>query len=184
MMSNANLERVFAQVYFDYTGKSGATFCNNPSTLAKVVKERLKETNETDYKLATVSAAKRWLKKTPLATQLFKNRKPKVIGQPYYSKKVDHIWFGDCIFVNKALRAYNKSTVRLLSIVDGFSKFGFVSALKNGTSREAAEKFEQIILQNNKRTPQVFRSDKGSGNISLVPSWLTVFFITYCRIYW
>ena len=73
---------------------------------------------------------------------------------------VDEIWSADLVFMDK-LSKWNKGFKYILTVIDVFSKFAWVSPLKNKNGISITNAFKTIVMKSN-RKPEFLWVDKGS----------------------
>ena len=76
-----------------------------------------------------------------------------------YVNGIDKIWAADLV----EMQAFSKSNhgVRyLLTVIDVFSKYGWMLPLKDKTAKSVADAFKEIFKQS-KRKPEKLWTDKG-----------------------
>lgn len=78
----------------------------------------------------------------------------------------DDLWQADLADL-KNISQYNNGVKYLMLVVDVFSKYGWIRALKNKTGKEVSEAFESIF-KTEKRKPQSLQCDKGKEFVSLL----------------
>ena len=83
-------------------------------------------------------------------TRKFKKRR-------VYTGGVDKIWAADIVDM-KAFAKYNKGVKYLLTVLDVFSKYGWIAPLKTKTGVEVANALRQIFKE---RKPEILWVDKG-----------------------
>lgn len=83
----------------------------------------------------------------------FPRRKTKMVG-------IDNLWQMDLSDLQK-LSKYNKGYRYLLCIIDTFSRFAFVEAIKTKTGKEITFVFKNL-LERTKRKPQLIHVDEGT----------------------
>ena len=86
-------------------------------------------------------------------------RKRKVI-----SYGIDEIWASDLVEIQKYSK-WNKGIKYLLTVIDVFSKYGWIVALKDKKTESVSLAFDHIFKKN-KRKPEKLWTDKGSEFIS------------------
>ena len=72
---------------------------------------------------------------------------------------IDELWQGDLAEMSR-LKRWNRNYKFILTVLDGFSKFGFARPLKTKEGTEVASAFEDIIKKSG-RKPTLFQSDQG-----------------------
>lgn len=78
----------------------------------------------------------------------------------YITNNIDQLWQADLNDM-RGLAKYNDGINYLMSVVDVFSKFGFIVPLKNKSNQSVQKAFE-IIFERSGRKPQNLQTDKGS----------------------
>lgn len=78
----------------------------------------------------------------------------------YISNNIDQTWEADLNDM-RGLAEYNDGVNYLLSVIDVFSKYGFIVPLKNKTNQSVKKAFE-FIFESTGRRPENLRTDKGS----------------------
>ena len=86
-------------------------------------------------------------------------RKRKVI-----SYGIDKIWAADLVEIQKYSK-WNKGIKYLLTVIDVFSKYGWIVPLKDKKTESVSSAFDRIFKKS-KRKPEKLWTDKGSGRIS------------------
>ena len=81
-----------------------------------------------------------------------------LINVLYSLNKVDDIWTADLI--NMSFSRSNKSYKYLLTVIDVFSKYGWIVPLKTKTGKEVAQAFRKLFLNGH---PSRLWTDKGIG---------------------
>ena len=74
-------------------------------------------------------------------------------------KDIDDIWAADLVDMIKFSR-YNKGFKYLLTVIDVFSKFGWIIPLKDKSGKSVSEALESIF-KNSNRSPNNLWTDKG-----------------------
>ena len=77
---------------------------------------------------------------------------------------VDKIWAADLIEMQKYSK-WNKGVKHLLTVIDVFSKYGWIVALKDKKTESVSLAFD-LIFEKSKRKPEKLWTDKGSESIS------------------
>ena len=77
---------------------------------------------------------------------------------------VDKIWAADLVEVQKYSK-WNKGIKYLLTVIDVFSKYGWIVALKDKKTESVSLAFDHIF-EKSKRKPEKLWTDKGSEFIS------------------
>ena len=77
-----------------------------------------------------------------------------------YAPHIDMLWQADLADMS-LLQAHNRGTRFLLTVIDVFSKFAFVRALKRKTGEELTAAFASILKESG-RKPQQLQTDKGT----------------------
>ena len=77
---------------------------------------------------------------------------------------VDKIWAGDLIEMQKYSK-WNKGVKYLLTVIDVFSKYGWIVPLKDKKTESVSSAFDRIFKKS-KRKPETLWTDKGSEFIS------------------
>ena len=80
------------------------------------------------------------------------------------AKAVDHVWQADLTDLSN-IAVYNDNIKFLLFVIDVYSRYLFITPLKNKKGTTVAEAFNSIFKSNN-RIPGVLITDKGSEFIS------------------
>lgn len=73
---------------------------------------------------------------------------------------IDHLWEIDLCDM-QSFAQYNNGYKFILSVIDVFSKFGWMVPLKNKTAKEITTGFRKIITESG-RKPLAIQSDKGA----------------------
>ena len=77
---------------------------------------------------------------------------------------VDKIWAGDLVEIQKFSK-WNKGVKYLLTVIDVFSKYGWIVPLKDKKTESVSSAFDRIFKKS-KRKPEMLWTDKGSEFIS------------------
>ncbi len=93
-----------------------------------------------------------------LANELHKPIKRKFLKRKVYAFNIDNIWAADLVEMG-ALAKFNKGYKYLLTVIDIFSKYGWIVPLKNKTGKSVAKAFTSIFQQG--RVPTRLWTDKG-----------------------
>jgi len=72
---------------------------------------------------------------------------------------IDKIWAADLV-EKQAFSKSNRGVTYLLTVIDVFSKFGWMLPLKDKTGKSVADAFKEIFKQS-KRNPEKLWTDKG-----------------------
>ena len=72
---------------------------------------------------------------------------------------IDKIWAADLVEI-QAFSESNRGVRYLLTVIDVFSKYGWILPLKDKTGKSVVEAFKEIFKKS-KRKPEKFRIDKG-----------------------
>ena len=94
-----------------------------------------------------------------LAKELHKPIKRKFLKRRVIVKDIDDIWAADLVDMIKFSR-YNKGFKYLLTVIDVFSKFGWIIPLKDKSGKSVSEALESIF-KNSNRSPNNLWTDKG-----------------------
>ena len=73
---------------------------------------------------------------------------------------IDKIWAGDLVEIQKYSK-WNKGVKYLLTVIDVFSKYGWMVALKDKKTESVSSAFDRIFKKS-KRKPEKLWTDKGS----------------------
>ena len=92
-----------------------------------------------------------------LAEELHKPVTKKFPKRTVYVKGIDEIWAGDLVDM-KSFSKSNGGIKYLLTVIDIFSKFGWIIPLKDKTGKSVSEGFERIFKE---RKPKKIWVDKG-----------------------
>ena len=92
-----------------------------------------------------------------LAEELHKPVTRKFKKRRVYAGGVDEIWTADLVDM-KSFEKFNKGVKYLLTVIDVFSKYGWIVPLKNKTGVEVANALKQILKE---RKPDKLWVDKG-----------------------
>ena len=92
-----------------------------------------------------------------LAEELHKPVNRKYKKRRVYARGVDKIWAADLVDMS-AFKKFNKGVKYLLTVIDVFSKYGWIVPLKNKTGWEVAKALKQIFKE---RKPDKLWVDKG-----------------------
>ena len=97
-----------------------------------------------------------------LTNELFKPSRKKFQRRRVVSLFVDHIWATDLLDLQRYSRV-NKGYKYILVVVDVFSKYAWLKALKTKKGVEVAKAFKEIIRNSNNNIPPKFLwSDRGT----------------------
>ena len=94
-----------------------------------------------------------------LADELHKPIRRKFIKRKVFVKDIDDIWTADLVDMSKFAK-YNKGYKYLLTIIDTFSKYGWIVPLKNKSANSVVEAFENVFKRSG-RIPDRLWTDKG-----------------------
>ena len=94
-----------------------------------------------------------------LADELHKPIRRKFIKRTVFVKNVDDIWTADLVDMQKLSRE-NKGFKYLLTVIDVFSKYGWIIPLKTKTGVEVAEALQNLFEKN--KPPSKLWTDKGT----------------------
>ena len=92
-----------------------------------------------------------------LAEELHKPVTRKFTKRRVYVNGIDKIWAADLVDM-KSLEKFNEGVKYLLTVIDTFSKYGWIKPLKNKTGVEVANALRQIFKE---RKPEKLWVDKG-----------------------
>ena len=98
-----------------------------------------------------------------LADELHKPITRKFQKRSVISNGIDDIWAADLVEMQKYSK-WNKGNKYLLMVIDVFSKYGWIIALKDKKTETVSKAFDDIFKS--KRKPQMLWTDKGSEFIS------------------
>jgi hypothetical protein len=107
----------------------------------------------------SANKVKEWLQSQDTYT-LHKPVKIKFKRNKYITNNIDQLWEADLNDM-RGLSQYNDGVKYLLSVIDVFSKYGFLVPLKNKTNTCVQEAFENIFKHSG-RKPEHLRTDKGT----------------------
>lgn len=105
------------------------------------------------------SKIKKWLKSQDVYTLHYPIRKKKFHRNHYIVQDIDQLWEIDLCDM-KMYKKFNDNYTFLLSVIDVFSKYGWVYPLRNKTGKEITKVFHKILHDSN-RKPITVQSDKG-----------------------
>ena len=94
-----------------------------------------------------------------LANELHKPIRRKFMKRTVFAKNVDDIWTADLVDMQQFAKN-NKGVKYLLTVIDVFSKYGWIIPLKTKTGIEVAKAFEELFKQN--KPPSKLWTDKGT----------------------
>ena len=94
-----------------------------------------------------------------LAEELHKPIRRKFVKRTVFAKNVDDIWTADLVDMQPFSRE-NKGFKYLLTVIDVFSKYGWIIPLKTKTGAEVAESFQSLFQKN--KPPTKLWTDKGT----------------------
>ena len=94
-----------------------------------------------------------------LANELHKPIRRKFPKRKVFAKNVDDIWAADLVEMGK-LSKFNKGYKYLLTVIDVFSKYGWIIALKNKTGDSVASALRLIFKQDGRKPTRLW-TDKG-----------------------
>ena len=77
---------------------------------------------------------------------------------------IDKIWAADLVEIQKFSK-WNKGIKYLLTVIDVFSKYGWIASLKDKKTESVSSAIDKIFKKN-KRKPEMLWTDKGSEFIS------------------
>ena len=92
------------------------------------------------------------------------NHKKNFSKRKIISNGIDKIWAADLVEMQKFSK-WNKGIKYLLMVIDVFSKYGWIKALKVKRTESVSKAFNEII-EKSKRKPSMLWTDKGSEFIS------------------
>ena len=95
-----------------------------------------------------------------LANELHKPVRHKFPKRRVFAKNVDDIWAADLVEMN-TLSKFNKGYKYLLTVIDVFSKYGWIVPIKNKTGLNVANAIKLIFDKDGKRKPTRLWTDKG-----------------------
>ena len=110
-------------------------------------------------KKVSYKTVQQWLQEEDLY-QLHKPKKIKFPRRPFIVQGMDHLWQADLSDLS-SLKKYNDGFRFLLCIIDCFSKFAWVTAVKDKTARTLQRAVKEI-LDSTPRKPLFIQTDKGS----------------------
>ena len=99
-----------------------------------------------------------------LADELHKPITRKFLKRTVISNGIDEIWAADLVEMQKFSK-WNKGIKYLLTVIDIFSKYGWIEPLKNKKTETVSKAFDNIF-KTSKRLPKMLWTDKGSEFIS------------------
>lgn len=112
-----------------------------------------------DRKRITNKKIKEWLQHQDVVT-LHKQQKQKFDRNHYTIFNIDDLWEFDLCDV-KSLTNYNDGYKYIMSVIDTFSKYGWMEPLKNKTAIQVTKALRKIITTSG-RKPRNIQSDAGS----------------------
>ena len=107
-----------------------------------------------------VSAAKSTEWSEQLANELHKPIKRHFKKRKVYVKNIDEIWAADLVDMQH-FAEHNDGYKYLLSVIDVFSKYGWMIPLKQKTGKEVSSAFEKIMKESGRKPEKVW-CDKGT----------------------
>ena len=99
-----------------------------------------------------------------LANELHKPITKNVSKRKVISNGIDKIWAANLVEMQKFSK-WNKGIKYLLMVIDIFSKYGWIAALKDKNTESVSKAFNEIFKKS-KRKPMMLWTDKGSEFIS------------------
>jgi hypothetical protein len=105
----------------------------------------------------SVKQAKQWLAEQD-AYNLHKPARKRFPRRKIYSRGIDYLWQGDLADVSH-LAEHNNGFKFLLTVIDVFSKFTYVRALRKKDSKSVIQAFDSIFADG--RQPMKLQTDKG-----------------------
>ena len=93
-----------------------------------------------------------------LANELHKPVRRRFDKRTVFAKQVDDIWTADLVHMSSFSRS-NKGYKYLLTVIDVFSKYGWIVPLKTKTGKEVAQAFRKLFLSGH---PSRLWTDKGT----------------------
>ena len=99
-----------------------------------------------------------------LADELHKPITKNFSKRKVISNEIDKIWAADLVEMQKFSK-WNKGIKYLLMVIDVFSKYGWISPLKDKKTESVSKAFNEIFKKS-KRKPMMLWTDKGSEFIS------------------
>ena len=125
-----------------------------------LVKAVIKTKNKLGWGLVAAEKKKgmiRW--SDELAEELHKPIRRKFVKRTVFAKNVDDIWTADLVDMQPFSRD-NKGIKYLLTVIDVFSKYGWIIPLKTKTGSEVADAFRTLFANN--KPPAKLWTDKGT----------------------
>lgn len=122
------------------------------------VNKFLKALQKDKHKIG-LQTLRRWLEEDDLY-QLHKPSKKTFPRRPFIVQGIDHLWQVDLSDVS-SLKQFNRGQRFLLFVIDAFSKYAWVKAIKDKSGPVLAQAIEEI-LDKSRRRPLQMQSDKGS----------------------
>ena len=96
----------------------------------------------------------------PLTDELHRPIKKTFEKRQVFAKKVDDIWAADLVDMKYYSRT-NKGYKYLLTIIDVFSKYGWIIPLKNKSGPETVRAFTELWDEKGQKPPKLLWTDKG-----------------------
>ena len=97
-----------------------------------------------------------------LANELHKPIRRKFPKRSVFAKNVDDIWAADLVEMGK-LSKFNKGYKYLLTVIDVFSKYGWIIALNNKTGDSVASALKLIFKQDNRKPTRLWTDKESTG---------------------
>jgi hypothetical protein len=95
-----------------------------------------------------------------LADELHKPIRRKFIKRKVFVKDIDDIWTADLVDMGKFAK-YNRGFKYLLTIIDTFSKYGWIVPLKDKSANSVVEAFESVFKRSGRILERLW-TDKGT----------------------
>ena len=89
----------------------------------------------------------------------FTNPSSKIFQNEVFVNGIDKIWAADLVEM-QAFSKFNRGVRYLLTVIDVFSKYGWMLPLKDKTGKSLADTFKEIFKKS-KRKPEKLGTDKG-----------------------
>lgn len=107
---------------------------------------------------------KNWMKDEDLY-QLHKPSKKNFPRRPIIVQGIDHLWQADLSDVS-SLKAHNSGNRFLLFVIDAFSKYAWVRAVKDKTASTLTSAMKEV-METTRRSPLHLQTDKGSEFVNV-----------------
>ncbi|KAF4518578.1 hypothetical protein B566_EDAN015729 [Ephemera danica] len=140
------MDRHLSKIYYDI---------NNPAGFSSVKKLHISLNGK-----YTIGEIRKWIEAQDTYT-LHRNRRKKFPRNRFFVTNIDEIWQADLIDM-RCLKKFNDNFNYMLTVIDTFSKYAWVSPLITKSGREVTEAFSKII-ESSGRKPLKLNCDKANN---------------------